>query len=190
MLSQAREMGTNNHLLWAILFWIGMILLYFSSTLNHALPIGSKGKDFFHNFDQISIYFFIAGTFTPLCLIALDGVRKWGWLLGEWGLAIIGILFKSFRRTDFENGVKNFILISYAIMGSMMFFLIFPLSEIVTTSCIILLCIWCILYGAWVIAFKLERLKYAHLVRHLVVLWGSFIHFFAISHYILPLELI
>ncbi|MBQ7073687.1 hemolysin III family protein [bacterium] len=47
-----------------------------SSTLNHALPIGTKGKDFFHNFDQIAIYLFIAGTFTPLCLLALQGWKS------------------------------------------------------------------------------------------------------------------
>src|SRR5680860_684958 len=49
------------------IFGTTLILLYFSSTMNHSLKSG-KAKDFFHNFDQIAIYLLIAGTYTPMAL--------------------------------------------------------------------------------------------------------------------------
>ncbi len=93
------------------IFGATLILLYFSSTMNHSLAAG-KSKDFFHNFDQIAIYLLIAGTYTP---IALSVIRhEWGWIMFgiEWGLAISGILVKSFIPNKIERGVNIFIIAS------------------------------------------------------------------------------
>ena len=190
LIEKAHTMWTISHLLWAIVFWIGLILLYFSSTLNHALPIGTRGKDFFHNFDQISIYFFIAGTFTPLCLLALQGRQARGLLALERWIALIGICSRIFKPMDFENGVNTINIISYSLMGGIMFCFIPNLSHIIELQWVFLLCCGCCIYALGIIAFKLERLKYAHFIRHLVVLIGSFFHFFAIHQYILPIELL
>lgn len=190
MLSKANTMGTLSHLCGAIIFWGGLVLLYISSTLNHALPIGTKGKDFFHNFDQIAIYLFIAGTFTPLCLLALQGWKsRWILCLERW-IALIGILFRILRPHNFKSSINTVNIISYVLMGGMMFCLIIPLSSIIESSWIVLLLWGCIIYALGIIAFKLERLKYAHLIRHIVVLIGSSFHFLAIHQYVLPIELI
>jgi hemolysin III len=57
---------------------------------NHWLPEG-RAKEFFFNFDQIAIYILIAGTYTPLALIALHGTLGWVIFGVEWGFALIGI---------------------------------------------------------------------------------------------------
>ena len=89
------------------IFSATLILLYFSSTMNHSLSPG-KAKDFFHNFDQIAIYLLIAGTYTPLALSIIR--HDWGWVMFgiEWGLAISGLLVKVFIPNKFERGVNFF----------------------------------------------------------------------------------
>ena len=83
--------GSAWHVVSTTIFGSTMTLLYLSSTLNHWLPAG-KGKEFFFNFDQIAIFLLIAGTYTPITLIALHGAFGWVIFGLEWGLALIGIL--------------------------------------------------------------------------------------------------
>ena len=61
--------GNVWHVVSFTLFGVTMLLLYTSSTLLHALKPG-KAKDFFEIMDHSSIYFFIAGSYTPFLLVA------------------------------------------------------------------------------------------------------------------------
>jgi predicted membrane channel-forming protein YqfA (hemolysin III family) len=62
----------------AAVFGATMVLLYLASTLYHALPAG-RAKCVFNKLDHSAIYLFIAGSYTPFALGALDG--PWGWTL-------------------------------------------------------------------------------------------------------------
>lgn len=68
-----------------------MIGLYTASTLYHCVNTSVKGRIALRKYDHASIYFLIAGTYTPICLIPLRG--GWGWsLFGViWGLALLGL---------------------------------------------------------------------------------------------------
>ena len=109
--------GTVWHVVSYVVYGSFLVLLYVSSTLNHSLPPGSKAKDFFHNFDQIAIFLFIAATYTPIALVVLR--NDWGWVMFgiEWGLALTGVILKVFLPNKFEKGVNIFYVISYIIMG-------------------------------------------------------------------------
>lgn len=167
------------------IFGTTLILLYFSSTMNHSLSHG-KAKDFFHNFDQIAIYLLIAGTYTP---IALSVIRHdWGWVMFsiEWGLAIAGLLVKAFIPNKFERGVNIFIIISYVIMGWLLLFFLIPLFKNFSLLSIILIFAGGLFYTLGIIFFKLEnKLNYTHLIWHLMVLGGSICHWMAIFLFIL-----
>lgn len=165
-------------------FGATLILLYFSSTMNHSLKHG-KAKDFFHNFDQIAIYLLIAGTYTPL---ALSMIRNdWGWVMFgiEWGLAITGLLVKAFIPNKFERGVNVFVIISYVIMGWLLVFFIVPIIKNLSLISLILIFSGGLFYSFGIIFFKMEKLKYAHLIWHLMVIGGSACHWLAIFLYIL-----
>src|SRR3954467_1379429 len=71
-----------------------LVLLYTASTLYHALP-GRRAKAVFRRLDHAAIYLLIAGTYTPFVLGPLRG--GWGWsLFGVvWGIAAIGVVFKT-----------------------------------------------------------------------------------------------
>lgn len=165
-------------------FGATLILLYFSSTMNHSLTHG-KAKDFFHNFDQIAIYLLIAGTYTPLALSVIrhDG----GWLMFgiEWGLAILGILAKIFLPNKFEKGVNIYIITSYVIMGWLLLLFIIPLSENLPFASIALILAGGFFYSFGIIFFKMEKLKYSHLIWHLMVIAGSLCHWLAILFFML-----
>jgi hemolysin III len=81
----------------AIVFATTMVLLYLASTLYHAMPEG-RAKRVFCKLDHGAIFLFIAGTYTPFALGALNGA--WGWSLFAvvWSLAALGITLKTSDR--------------------------------------------------------------------------------------------
>lgn len=166
------------------IFGATLILLYFSSTMNHSLQHG-KAKDFFHNFDQIAIYLLIAGTYTSLSISILR--HDSGWLMFgiEWGFAIAGLLVKAFIPNKFERGVNVFVIISYVVMGWLLLLFINPLLNNLSTTSVILIFVGGLFYSLGIIFFKMEKLKYAHLIWHLMVIGGSVSHWIAIFIYVI-----
>ena len=166
------------------IFGTTLVLLYFSSTMNHSLSQG-KAKDFFHNFDQIAIYLLIAGTYTP---IALSVIRHdWGLVMFgiEWGLAISGLLTKAFIPNRFERGVNIFVIISYVIMGWLLLFFLIPLFENLSTASLVLLLLGGLFYTFGILFFNMKKLKFSHLIWHLMVIGGSICHWLAIFLFVL-----
>ena len=104
----------------------------------------------------------------------------------EWGLAFTGIIAKSFLPNKFEKGVNYFTMISFILMGWMLLFFILPLFREMPMPAIILIFIGGGLYTLGTIFFKMEKMKYHHLVWHIFVLSASVIHFIAIFRYIIP----
>ncbi|MDA3893946.1 MAG: hemolysin III family protein [Salinivirgaceae bacterium] len=160
------------------IFGATMILLYLSSTLNHILNQG-KVKNFFHNFDQVAIYFLIAGTYTPLSLMVIR--NDWGWAMFgiEWGFALAGLLIKIFAPNNFEKGVHTFTIISYIIMGWLLLFFIKPLVHHLSSTSIVLIIAGGLSYTFGVFFFKLEKLPYSHLIWHIMVMVGTACHWLA-----------
>ncbi len=99
-----------------MVFAVSIILLYTISTLYHALKKGSVAKRVFRIMDHCTIYLLIAGTYTPICLIAMHGsIYCTILLIMEWGCAILGILLKVI---DMNNKIIKIVSTSlYVIMG-------------------------------------------------------------------------
>lgn len=177
--------GTSWHVVSLSIYGSTLFILFLSSTLNHSLKPG-KTKDFFHNFDQIAIYLLIAGTYTPLALVGLRG--DWGWTLFgiEWGLALTGIIIKSFLPNKFEKGVNYFTILSFILMGWLMLVFILPVFRQLPTGAIILIFAGGLFFSIGTVFFKMEKVKYHHLIWHLFVISGSILHFIAIFRYLIP----
>ena len=77
------------------IYIISMILLYFASTLYHSLDISERVNRNLRKFDHMMIFILIAGTYTPVCLIALKGTMGIVLLSIVWGIAILGIVVKA-----------------------------------------------------------------------------------------------
>lgn len=180
--------GNGWHVVTTAIFGSTMVLLYFSSAVAHGLPAG-RSKQIFFVIDQAAIFLLIAGTYTPLALVALHGAFGWVLFGLQWAMAITGILLIVLRPNRVEVGAKVADIVLYAGMGWMMLIAIVPIIKSIPTMGFI----WVLLGGACytfgIIFYKKAKFKFAHLVWHLMVLAGSICHFFAIFFYVIPIDL-
>lgn len=163
----------------AAVFAATMVLLYFTSTLYHALPQG-RAKRVFMKLDHGAIYLFIAGSYTPFALGVMGG--PWGWTLFGlvWAMAVMGIALKAFDRLShpwLSTGL-------YLAMGWLVLIAAVPLVERVPSAGLTLLVAGGAAYTAGVVFFMLDsRVRYAHAIWHLFVAAGTTLHYFAVLGY-------
>jgi hemolysin III len=157
-----------------------LIIMYGSSTLYHAAK-KQKVKKIFQIFDHASIYFLIAGTYTPMTLVALDG--SWGWsLFGvNWGIAAFGTLLKFLYPRRFER----LSLLLYIIMGWMIVIAADPLLHSMATGGLILMVLGGLFYTFGIIFYVKDNKHYFHTIWHFFVLAGSISHYFMTLFYII-----
>lgn len=175
----AIQHGRTGYIVGASLFTATMVLLYLSSTLYHALPIGLS-KRVFRIVDHCAIFLLIAGTYTPFTLGVLHGA--WGWTLFGlvWGLAVAGIALKVSGRMSHPVVYTG----QYLIMGWLILIAIKPLYARVPPSGIRLLVAGGIAYTAGVAFLATDsRLRYGHFIWHLFVMTGTVCHCFAVFWY-------
>lgn len=95
LLARAVALGSGIwHILSFTVYGLSMICLYTASTLYHSINTSVQGRIALRKYDHSSIYFLIAGTYTPMCLVVLRESGAWGWvMLGlVWGLALAGLI--------------------------------------------------------------------------------------------------
>lgn len=155
------------------------MLLYLSSTLYHALPIG-KAKHVFRTIEHSAIFFLIAGTYTPFTLGVLHGAMGWTVFGLVWGLAAAGVVLKIFN--GFSHPVISTSL--YLLMGWLILIAAKPLISRVPLPGLLLIAAGGAAYTAGVGFFAADsRLKYGHFIWHLFVIAGSTFHYFAVFWY-------
>lgn len=165
------------------LFGASMISLYTASTLYHAIPRRkAKAKKVFQVFDHASIYLLIAGSYTPFCLITLQGTRGWVLCIVEWVLAAVGIALQPvlMKRGDFIN------CLIYLLMGWLVLVVIKPLVEALPAGGIMLLVAGGLAYSAGVFFYVKERIPFHHAIWHVFVFAGTLLQFFSVLFYVLP----
>lgn len=187
MLVASALKGNAWHIVTTAIFGSTMVLLYFSSAVAHGLPAG-KAKQVFFIIDQAAIFLLIAGTYTPLALVALHGAFGWVLFGLQWSMAITGIILKIVKPNRVEAGVDIFGIIIYALMGWMLLIAIVPLVKSLPAMGLIWIFIGGACYTFGIIFYRKAKFKYAHLVWHLMVLAGSIAHFFAIYFYVIPIS--
>jgi len=180
--------GNAWHVVSTTIFGTTMVMLYFSSAVAHGLPEG-RLKQIFFVIDQATIYLLIAGTYTPLALVALHGAIGWVLFALQWGMAIAGIIVKIVKPNRFESGARMIDIIIYAAMGWMLLLAIIPLIKSLPLMGLFWILIGGACYTLGIIFYRKAKFKHAHLIWHLMVLAGSISHFFAIFFYIIPMSI-
>ena len=158
-----------------IVYGISLILLYSASTAYH-LARKPEQRRLFRKLDHISIYYLIAGTYTPVTLLSLsDSSGQW-MFYAVWAVALFGTMLKVFFTGRFER----FSLILYLIMGWLVVFDLGSLIENQSTIGLSLLAVGGGSYTIGTIFYAVERIPYNHAIWHLFVLAGSVFHYFFI----------
>ncbi len=157
-----------------IIYGSTLITLYVASTLYHGIPM-DKAKKQLRKFDHASIFLLIAGTYTPVTLIALRGKIGWTMFIVIWSIALLGIIFKVF----YINKLKILSVVMYILMGWIIIFAIKPLVNALSLKSLIFLIVGGLFYTVGILFYALQSVgfKYSHSIWHLFVLAGSVFHF-------------
>ena len=159
----------------ACVYGASLIILYTMSTLYHAIT-NEKAKKFFRVMDHNTIFFLIAGTYTPFTLVTLRG--KLGWILFGivWGSALIGIILNSIDLEKFRKPS----VVRYILMGWVIIIAVKPMLNSLPGLSLVFLLLGGIFYTVGVIFYSLKKIKWFHSVWHLFTVAGSVLHYFSV----------
>ncbi|WP_243356090.1 PAQR family membrane homeostasis protein TrhA [Bacillus litorisediminis] len=170
-----------------IIFGVSMILLYSASATYHMVVAREHVIAFLRRIDHSMIYVLIAGTYTPFCLISMNGVTGWILFIIINALALMGMLYKLiwFQMPRWVSTVL------YILMGWLVVFFVSPLSEVLTANGMMLLISGGVFYtiGGVIYGAKPKFLEFKHLgfheIFHIFILLGSLCHFLCVFFYVL-----
>lgn len=167
----------------AAIFGFSMILLYAVSSAYHAVTY-QPAKRVLHVMDHMAIYFLIAGTYTPFCLVTLRPEHPglaWTIFGVEWGAALAGIFFKLRTTGRFRYLSTS----AYVVMGWVAVCAIAPLVRSLSGLGTMWLSTGGGLYTVGCVFYLWKSLPYSHMVWHLFVLAGTICHFFCVLWYVM-----
>lgn len=164
----------------ALIYSISMLLEYLASTLYHAIA-APRAKRVFKVIDHASIYLFIAGSYTPYCLVTLANDNGLLLCIAVWAIAVIGVAVEAFwvYRPRWISAVI------YLILGWCVVWFLPPVIENLATPGLVLLAAGGACYTAGCAFYVAKKIPYMHSVFHLWVLAGSVLQFLSIVLYVL-----
>ena len=175
-------MTITNHSSWASigvgLYLFGMLGSYIASTIYHARPLRSKWRERLRRWDHAAIYWHIAGSYSPLTLVALRQQGYWGWSLFcfVWLCAITGTIVSFIRLKEHSN----FETLCFVGMGLSALVAFKPLLDSVSTAAVSWIIAEGVFYITGAVFYSLNNKKYMHSVFHFFVLAGSICHIVAV----------
>ncbi len=174
------------HIIAFSIFGSSMVLLFTASSLYHSLPAGKKTLSLFRKLDHSMIYALIAGSYTPICLLVLEGSWKWGILVTVWALALLGII-KKLVSMKTPRWVSTLLYLGMGWMGVLLFPTLYEKLPLAFLAWII---IGGIFYSLGAVIYGLKKPNPIpewfghHEIWHLFVMGGTFSHFWAFYGYL------
>lgn len=163
-----------------LFFQFGLLFMYTSSTLYHYVQ-NIRIKKILRVVDHISIYYLIAGSYAPVCLITLRDHSGIEIFLIVISLMLLGTLFKIFFTGKFEK----LSLYLYLLMGWLIVIKIDELINLINFRGLLLVIASGLLYTIGTYFYSSKTIKYSHSIWHLFVLGGSVTHYFFILFYVI-----
>ncbi|MCK8061225.1 MULTISPECIES: hemolysin III family protein [unclassified Fusibacter] len=170
--------GNALFIIGATIFGVSLIALYTMSGLYHGLVVSAQKIALMRKLDHTMIYVLIAGSYTPVCLLALDGLWRILFLSSIWAIAILGITAKWL----WFNMPRKIYTMLYVIMGWLALVAIWPLYQNLSTLAFSMLVTGGIFYtvGAVIYAAKPKWVSTTHIGFHewfhILILAGSTSH--------------
>ena len=193
LLLRATHNPDTIHLISLAIFIVSMILLYGASTVYHTLDISERVNKILRKIDHMMIFILIAGSYTPICLVALADQKGYMLCALVWGIALFGILIKACWITC----PKWFSSVLYIAMGWVCVLAFTQILNSLSAAAFGWLLAGGIIYtiGGIIYALKLPifnaRHKYfgSHEIFHLFVMGGSICHFIVMYVFIAGMPL-
>lgn len=172
-----------------LVFILTMALMYAASSLYHSVTLSDKAIQWFRRVDHSAIFVFIAGSYTPVCLLILEPRYGLPLLAALWAVTAAGILTKFLWITC----PKWFSSVIYIAMGWFCVFCIKPLLHALTLPALLWLLAGGIFYtvGGVIYALKLPLFNARHKnfgtheIFHVFVMLGTLCHYLFMYWYVL-----
>jgi hemolysin III len=188
LVAQAVRTGEASRTVAFAIYGLSLVALYAASALYHLLPVSERGVARLRRLDHAMIFVLIAGTYTPVCLLMLDGGWRVGMLGLVWGLALCGVLLKIF----WIGRVRLVTVSLYLGMGWAALISLPALLRAVPAGAVVTFLAGGLIYSAGAAVYALKKpdpfpgVFGFHEVWHLFVLAGSACHFAAMLLYVAP----
>ncbi|MFC4699061.1 hemolysin III family protein [Glaciecola siphonariae] len=177
LLVQAAQ--TNMGLFSAWVYGVSLVAMFLSSSSYHLTKAPAR-RILLRKIDHIAIYLLIAGSYTPILLIAVDTyVARIGTII-IWFIALAGILFKLILGHKYPK----ISIITYAVMGWMALFMIYPIYLALSDQGFLWLIAGGLCYSAGIPLYLLKSRHFSHALWHLFVLGGAVCHFVTIYFFV------
>lgn len=178
----------SDPMLWACLVYgFGSMLLFFTSSLYHAIPKTEQALAKWQKADHASIYIMIAGTYTPIIVALLNGWMQFAFLVGIWSIAAIGVARKVFFKVKKRSLLST---ISYIFMGCSIFFVIDELYRTLPIEALYWLLGGGVFYIGGTYFYQANKPFIAgifgyHAIWHLFVFGGALCHYVFIYKFLI-----
>jgi len=159
----------------SIVYGIGFLMVFGFSTLYHAQKNPDR-RMVMKMWDHISIYYMIAGTYTPFLLAFADKDDAKNMLYILWELALLGTLFKVF----FTGKFRLLSTLIYLAMGWLVIFAPESFKANLPQEELIWIAIGGASYTVGVVFYLVKKIPYHHAIWHLFVLGGAIFHFIGV----------
>lgn len=169
-----------------LLYGITVILMFGSSAIYHMVNVSFRTEELFRKIDHMMIYLVIAGSYTPICAITLEGSWRLWMLAGIWGFAVIGILKKVF----WMSAPRWFSTALYLAMGWVSLVMYPKIWPLLPLGFFLWIFIGGLFYTIGAIIYGIQKpdpypeVFGFHEIWHLFVMGGAFSHFWAIYYYL------
>ena len=180
LVMRALDDGGGVYLFAALVYVFTMLLEYTMSTLYHAIAV-DRAKRIFKILDHSCIYLFIAGSYTPFCLISLADAGGLWLCAFVWAVALAGVACEAFWvfRPRWISAVL------YLLLGWSVVWFLPALVAALPAEGLWLLVGGGVCYTVGCVFYVLKKIPYMHSIFHLWVLAGSVCQFLAIALYIM-----
>ena len=171
-----------------LVFGLSLVCLFSVSSLYHSVPWGPVWKGRMQRIDHAMIYVLIAGTFTPMAVIVLDGWLRLATLGTVWGIAAVGTA----QKLWWPKLSDRYSVALQVVQGWLAVPLLAPLADQLGWSAVGLLVLGGLLYTLGMLAFATQRPRLwprvfsYHEVFHVLVVGGSAAHYTMTFAYIAP----
>lgn len=166
------------------IFCISMITLYTMSSVYHGLRPGTA-KKVLQVLDHCTIYFLIAGTYTPIALCALRPVYPilgWGLFFFQWALTALAVTLTAIDLKKYNV----FSMVCYIAMGWAVLPFAGKVIDVMTVPGFLLILSGGIAYTFGSVLYGIGAKKpWFHSVFHIFVVLGSLLHALGILLYVI-----
>ena len=171
----------------SIIYSLGLLLLLGISAFYHRRYWAPKARAILRRVDHSAIFLLIAGTFTPICLLALSQTEGYHLLLIVWAMALFGIIQSIF----WAKAPKKYRALFYVVMGWIALPYVHELNSSLGSKNLALLVLGGVAYsiGAVFYAVKKPNLSPSifgyHELFHVFTIIGATLHFIVVYQLII-----